>query len=94
MHKPKKYTDARQTENSIPEFHAMQCKDAWLVRDSGCLTNKTQNLICIAQPQISRKSRELCKIVTPNNINFNMDYKKTDEILMKMTEKTARILDS
>ena len=45
------------------------------------------------QPQISRASAGICAAISQENMTSNTDYHTIDAVLMKMTQKTADVLN-
>lgn len=50
-------------------------------------------VVCITKPQISRASLGICAAISQENMTFNTDYPTIDAVLMKMTQKTADVLN-
>jgi len=49
--------------------------------------------ICITKPQLSKASLGICAALSQENMTFSTDYHTVNAVLMKMTQKTADVLN-
>lgn len=77
---------------SVTDSVCRNTDDSRELKESTVMMNR--NNISTAGHSLSKKSRDVCRTLRLKGKNFNTDYRKTDEVLMKMTEKTAHVLDA
>ncbi|MPM41600.1 hypothetical protein SDC9_88255 [bioreactor metagenome] len=60
---------------------------------AGLADTHAARVICITKPQLSRASLGICAAISQENMTFSTDYHTIDAVLMKMTQKTADVLN-
>ncbi len=60
---------------------------------AGLADTHATRVICITKPQLSRASLGICAAISQENMTFSTDYHTIDAVLMKMTQKTADVLN-
>jgi hypothetical protein len=60
---------------------------------AGLQDTHAARIVCIKKPQISGASLGICAAISRESLTFNTDYQTIDAVLMKMTQKTADVLN-